>query len=90
MNSKNEEKIYQSIGVEPVINSVTDGMAAEHTRSDHTNGLLATKTVGGQRIGGGHRHVRNAGAPEYVVGVLIVQKNYAIHELRILGQLPSL
>lgn len=79
MNSKNEEKIYQSIGVEPVINSVTDGMAAEHTRSDHTNGLLATKTVGG------HRHVRNAGAPEYVVGVLIVQKNYDIHEQGILG-----
>ena len=85
MNSKNEEKIYQSIGAEPVINSVTDGMAAEHKRNDRTNGLLETKTVGGER-----RHVRNAGAPEYLVGVLIVQKNYAIHEQRILGQLPSL
>ena len=53
MNSKNEEKIYQSIG-------------------------------------GGRRHVRNAGVPEYVVGVLIVQKNYAINEQRILGQLTSL
>ena len=43
MNSKNEEKIYQSIGVEPVINSVTDGMAAEHTRNDRPNGLFETK-----------------------------------------------
>ena len=47
--------------------------------SDRTNGLLKTKTVGGQRIGSGRLQVRKAGTPEYLMSVLIVEKDRDIH-----------
>ena len=58
---------------------MTDGVAAGQARSDRTNGLLKTKTVSGQRIGGGRLQVRKTGTPEYVMSVLIVEKDHDIH-----------
>ena len=68
--------------VQPVTYSVT----ARQTRSDRTNSLLETKTFGGQCIGSGRLHVRKSSAAEYVMGMLIVEKNRDIHKAVLLRE----